>query len=234
MVNKRIKDWDSAAPENLTATARFLIDEIETLSATLAQLKTYILSDQTLDASLVRGATAGRDIAMATHKITGLGDPSAAQDAVTLNYIAPLYGTAAPATTPVFKGQIFVDTTNKRLYVAHGTSSAADWVCTKTELVNTQTGTTYTFLPADNGKLVTLNNGSAITATIDTNANQPLPVGTQIDILQLGAGKVTVAAAGDVTLYSKGSNKALAAQYVGGTLLKIDTDVWVLMGSLIA
>lgn len=37
------------------------------------------------------------------------------------------YGTAAPATTPTANGDMFLDTTNKKLYVATGTSSSADW-----------------------------------------------------------------------------------------------------------
>lgn len=36
-------------------------------------------------------------------------------------------GTAAPATTPTNIGDIFVDTVNKKLYFATGTSSSADW-----------------------------------------------------------------------------------------------------------
>ncbi|HYE72635.1 MAG TPA: hypothetical protein VEF04_04855 [Blastocatellia bacterium] len=38
-----------------------------------------------------------------------------------------LTGTAAPATTPNYVGQYFVDTNNKKLYVATGTSSSSDW-----------------------------------------------------------------------------------------------------------
>lgn len=36
-------------------------------------------------------------------------------------------GTAAPVTTPVRVGQQFIDTTNKKIYVATGTSSSSDW-----------------------------------------------------------------------------------------------------------
>jgi hypothetical protein len=38
-----------------------------------------------------------------------------------------LTGTAAPATTPTAIGEIFVDYTNKKMYVATGTASSADW-----------------------------------------------------------------------------------------------------------
>ena len=66
--------------------------------------------------------------------------------------------------------------------------------------INAQTGTTYTTVLTDESKLVTLNNGSAITLTIPANSSVAYPVGTKIDITQLGAGQVTVAGAGGVTV----------------------------------
>lgn len=36
-------------------------------------------------------------------------------------------GTAAPSTTPVLVGDMFVDTANKKIYVATGTTSSTDW-----------------------------------------------------------------------------------------------------------
>jgi len=39
-------------------------------------------------------------------------------------------GTAAPATTPAKVGDMFIDTTNKKLYIATGTASSADWTIT--------------------------------------------------------------------------------------------------------
>lgn len=36
-------------------------------------------------------------------------------------------GTAAPSTTPLMVGDLFVDTTGKKIYCATGTSSSADW-----------------------------------------------------------------------------------------------------------
>jgi hypothetical protein len=36
-------------------------------------------------------------------------------------------GTSAPSTTPVRVGNMFVDTTGKKIYVATGIASSADW-----------------------------------------------------------------------------------------------------------
>ncbi len=54
--------------------------------------------------------------------------------------------------------------------------------------INAQTGTTYTTVLADNGRLVTLTNGSAIAVTIPPNSSVAYPVGAQINLAQLGAG----------------------------------------------
>jgi hypothetical protein len=97
---------------------------------------------------------------------------------------------------------------------------------------NAQTGTTYTLVLADAGKLVTLSNAAAITLTIPTNASVAFPVDTRIDLLQYGAGQVTVGGAG-VTIRSSGSKLKLAGQYSGATIWKKDTDEWVLIGDIV-
>tara|TARA_R110000803_G_scaffold95536_1_gene163599 strand:+ start:1230 stop:1814 length:585 start_codon:yes stop_codon:yes gene_type:complete len=97
--------------------------------------------------------------------------------------------------------------------------------------INTQTGTTYTTVLADQSKLVTLNNGSAITLTIPANSSVAYPIGTKIDLAQLGAGQVTVAGAGGVTVNATPTLK-LRAQYSAATCIKIATDTWLLVGDL--
>lgn len=99
--------------------------------------------------------------------------------------------------------------------------------------LNAQTGTTYTAVLADDGKLVTCDNASAITFTIPTNASVAFGIGTQINIMQLGAGQVTIAGAG-VNLRSAGSKLKTSAQYAVATCCKIATDTWVIVGNLSA
>lgn len=100
--------------------------------------------------------------------------------------------------------------------------------------INAQTGTTYTFVLADNGKTVTASNASAQTYTVPTNASIAFPVGCSIPIINLGAGKVTFAAAGGVTLSSLSGNLSISGQYGGAQITKIATDTWILVGSLSA
>jgi hypothetical protein len=103
---------------------------------------------------------------------------------------------------------------------------------------NAQTGTTYTFVLADaDNKLVTASNASAQTFSIPTNANAAFPIGTQINLIQLGAGQVTVNAvtSGTTTIVSTGATAAspkCRAQYSAMTLIKRDTDSWYAIGDI--
>lgn len=97
---------------------------------------------------------------------------------------------------------------------------------------NAQTGTTYTLVLADAGKWVTMNNASASSLVVPTNAVAAFPIGTQIEGAQLGAGQVTISGAG-VTLRATPGLK-IAAQYGVFGLRKIATDEWVVYGRLSA
>lgn len=60
------------------------------------------------------------------------------------------------------------------------------------EAVNAQTGTTYTVLASDFGKLVTLSNASAVAVTLPQAATATFPAGWHADFVNLGAGTVTI------------------------------------------
>jgi hypothetical protein len=106
-----------------------------------------------------------------------------------------------------------------------------DYAVGNQAIENAQTGTTYTLALSDAGKMVTLTNASPITLTIPTNATIAFPTNTRIDILQYGAGQVTVGGAG-VTINSSGSKLKLTGQYSGASLWKKATDTWVLIGDI--
>ena len=92
---------------------------------------------------------------------------------------------------------------------------------------NAQTGTTYALVLADAGKLVTLANASAITLTVPTNASVAFPIGTQIMIAQMLAGRVTVSSSATLRTTPGAITRT---QFSGATLTKIDTDEWLLVG----
>jgi hypothetical protein len=100
--------------------------------------------------------------------------------------------------------------------------------------LNAQTGTSYTTALSDDGKLITLDNGSAITLTIPPNGTVAYGIGTQLNIMQLGAGQVTIAPGAGVTLRSNGSKLKTNGQYAVATCCKIASDTWVVIGNLTA
>jgi len=96
---------------------------------------------------------------------------------------------------------------------------------------NNQTAS-YTLVLADAGKLVEVNNASANTLTVPPNSSVAFAVGTQILVVQQGAGATTITAGAGVTLRSKDSNLAIDGQYASVALVKRATDEWYVTGAL--
>jgi hypothetical protein len=91
----------------------------------------------------------------------------------------------------------------------------------------------YTLQLSDSAKLVELNNASANNLTVPLNSSQAFPIGTQINILQTGAGQTTIVATGGVTINATPGLK-LRTQWSSATLIKRASDTWVAIGDLIA
>ena len=91
----------------------------------------------------------------------------------------------------------------------------------------------YTLVLADDGKIVEMNNATGTTLTVPLNSSVAFPVGTQITILQTGAGQTTVAGAVGVTVNGTPGLK-LRTTWSAATLIKRATDTWVLIGDLSA
>jgi hypothetical protein len=101
---------------------------------------------------------------------------------------------------------------------------------------NPQTGTSYTLALADNGKLVTLANSSAIAVTIPLNSSVALPVGAVIIMAAYGTGAVTISGAGGVTVVSNGATAAtpvIRAQYSSVAAIQTSANNWLVAGDLI-
>lgn len=92
--------------------------------------------------------------------------------------------------------------------------------------VNAQTGTSYTLVLTDAGKQVTMSNASASTLTIPPNASVAFDVGVRIQIIQLGAGAVTLTAGAGVTISTQATSLVMA-QYQVATLIKQATNTWI-------
>lgn len=100
---------------------------------------------------------------------------------------------------------------------------------------NAQTGTSYTLALTDNGKLVTLDNASAISVTIPTNGSVPLPVGAAIIMAQYNTGTVTLTGAGGVTIVSAStvsSSPTTRAIYSSMAAIQTSANNWLVIGDL--
>jgi roadblock/LC7 domain-containing protein len=97
---------------------------------------------------------------------------------------------------------------------------------------NAQVGTAYTLLLTDVSKMVQMNNAAPFTLTVPQFTSVAFPNNVRIDLLQGGAGQVTVVADTNVTILSKDGKLKLTGQYSGATLWKVSTNIWVLIGDL--
>lgn len=102
----------------------------------------------------------------------------------------------------------------------------------KHPLINTQTGTSYVLVLADDAKIVTMTNSSANTLTVPPNASVAFPPQTQITIVQTGTGQTTITAGSGVTIRSAGAALKMRLQYSSCTLIKIGTDEWLCIGDI--
>jgi hypothetical protein len=120
------------------------------------------------------------------------------------------------------------DSTNKKLKVGNGTISldfASSNVITNAQVAS------YTLVLADKDKLVEISNASANTLTVPLNSSVAFPIGTQITILQTGAGATTITATGGVTINAT-PGLILRAQWSSVTLIKRAENTWVALGDL--
>ena len=72
----------------------------------------------------------------------------------------------------------------------------------------------------------------AAVVTLPADATEDLPVGIPIRLIRAGAGAVSVAAEGGVTLSSAGGLAAIAAQHGVAQAIKTGPDAWTLWGDL--
>ena len=97
---------------------------------------------------------------------------------------------------------------------------------------------TYTAVLTDNrNKLVTMSVAGANDFTIPTNASVAFPIGSVINVIQIGAGQTTIKAVtpGTTTISSTGASAVapkLRAQYSAASCIKVATDTWYVVGDI--
>lgn len=98
--------------------------------------------------------------------------------------------------------------------------------------IRTVTNFSYNLQVADAGNLIIMDSNTDVILGVPTNASQLIPIGSQILVSRNGSGEVTFTPSGGVTINSAQGFLRLNNQYSGATLVKIDTDVWMLFGDL--
>ena len=99
--------------------------------------------------------------------------------------------------------------------------------------LNAQTGTTYTLVAADSGKLVTSSNASAVVITVPPSV---FAVGEQINVQSIGAGLTSFAQGAGVTITSTGATATapiLRAQYSACTIVCTASNTFTVIGDLV-
>jgi hypothetical protein len=90
----------------------------------------------------------------------------------------------------------------------------------------------YTLVLTDAGKVIEMNKASAVNLTVPPNSSVAFPAGTQIVIVQLGAGQVTIVEGSGVTTRSDDDKAKVKSQYSSCVLIKHETDEWYILGNL--
>ena len=118
-------------------------------------------------------------------------------------------------------------------------ASASDDVITKSQLdaaqliaINSQSSA-YTLVLSDANKAVESTSASVVNITVPPNSSVAYPVGTVIEIAQVGNGQITIVAGSGVTINTPATLKS-RTQWATLVLRKRATDTWLLAGDMAA
>jgi hypothetical protein len=93
--------------------------------------------------------------------------------------------------------------------------------------------TSYTLTMAEAGKAVEINSSSAQTVTVPNHSSVAFPVGTVIEITQIGSGNITITPASGVSLQSADGLLQTRVQYSTATIRKRSANAWLVVGDLV-
>lgn len=150
-----------------------------------------------------------------------------------LTGVAPIPGPSWAFVTPKAGWRVWV--ADEALFYQY---SGSAWVA-KPEVditnvaINTQAGTSYSFVLADAGKVVRHTSASNVTDTLPANSTAAFLIGTVFSVRQSGTGAVTIVPAGGVTLnVPAGYLPKTGRRHSTLMLHKVDVNEWDITGDL--
>ena len=206
MANKKFTELDNLATP-VGADVIAIVDDVAGTPTTKKVTATNLMTLAPVQSVAGRTGT----VALSNTDISGLG--SAATTASTDYATAAQGATADTALQSVSAGELTDGNFDGTAILGFDAT------------LNDQTGTAYTLLAGDNGKVVVLNNGSAITVTVPSG----LGAGFNCSFVQKGAGQVSFSASG-TTINNRQSHTKINAQYGVASLVAYADNVFVLAG----
>lgn len=142
-----------------------------------------------------------------------------------------------PSAGDLAVGELGYNSDTKQLFVGNGMTDpsgvfmASSAYTAITPPLITKTSS-FTISDAEANSFVRANYPATITITVPSHTAVPLPIGTEVQVIRYGAGKVVFAPQSGVSICSAGGRLAISAQYQAAALKKIDSNTWVLVGPL--
>ena len=153
--------------------------------------------------------------------ITDISDTSGSANGTTKKVtVANLMASAPVSSVNSLTGSVSIDAGNLANFDFDGNA-----ILGFDATLNDQTGTAYTIVAADAGKVIVCDNASAIALTVPSG----LGAGFTCSVIQKGAGQITFTAS-STTINNRQTHTKIAGQHGVASLISTATDVFVLAG----
>jgi hypothetical protein len=167
---------------------------------------------------------------------TALGNDASFSTTIT-NSIA----TKSPIASPTFTGTVTAPAITATGLITASASGVAftdgtqtkEGVASRTPIVQKTAAYTLSAL-TERDSLIEVSSATGVTITIPTNTAVAYPIGTSIDILQTGAGQVTIAPVDGTVTVNATPGLKLRTTWSSATLFKRAANTWVVFGDLTA
>jgi hypothetical protein len=143
-----------------------------------------------------------------------------------------LSGTYENPTVAKIQGITISGTPSSGQALIASSTTAAAWTTLPSTIPSNGQSSAYVLVLTDAGDSIDVTSATATTVTVPPNSSVAFPIGTVLEVSQLGTGQITIVAGAGVTLNSPGSLVHTRVQYSVLSLRKLTTNTWILSGDL--